>query len=64
MTTLDGKKAYFLATSAYGRKEFLATAIAGFRGILDCLDRVEEAGILCVTGVTDIGDIEGNPKWL
>lgn len=61
-TRISNKKAYFLATSADGRKESMDAAIAGFRGFLACLDSVEEAGIICATGVTDIGDIRGKPE--
>lgn len=61
-TRISNKKAYFLATSADGRKESMDAAIAGFRGFLACLDSVEEAGIICATGVTDIGDILGKPE--
>jgi multimeric flavodoxin WrbA len=61
-TRISNKKAYFIATSADGRKESMDAAIAGFRGFLDCLDNVEEAGIICATGVTDVGDIKGKPE--
>ncbi len=61
-TRISDKKAYFTATCADGRKESMDAAIATFRGFLACLDHVEEAGIVCATGVTDVGDIKGKPE--
>jgi multimeric flavodoxin WrbA len=59
---ISKKKAYFIATCADDRKESMDAAIATFRGFLDCLDNVEESGIICATGVTDAGDIKGKPE--
>lgn len=61
-SSISNKKAYFIATCTDGRKQSMNAAIASFRGFLDCLDNVEEAGIICATGVTDVGDIKGKPE--
>lgn len=61
-TSISNKKAYFIATCADDRKESMDAAIATFRGFLDCLDNVEEAGIICATGVTAVGDIKGKSE--
>lgn len=61
-TRISRKKAYFIATSTDDRKECMDAAVATFRGFLDCLDGVEDAGIIRATGVTDVGDIKGKPE--
>jgi multimeric flavodoxin WrbA len=61
-TWISNKKAYFIATCADARKESMDAAVASFRGFLDFLDNVEEAGIICATGVTAVGDIKGKPE--
>jgi len=61
-TEIANKKAFFIATSWDERREVMDVAIAGFRGFLACLNNVEEAGIICGTGVEHVGDIEGKPE--
>lgn len=61
-TEIANKKAFFIASSWDERREAMDVAIAGFRGFLACLTDVEEAGIICGTGVEDAGDIEGKPE--
>ena len=61
-TEIANKKAFFIATSWDERREAMDVAIAGFRGFLACLNNVEEAGIICATGVEHGGDIEGKPE--
>lgn len=61
-TRISNKKAYFIATCADSRKESMDAAVASFRGFLDCLNSVEEAGLIYATGVTEMGDIEEKPE--
>jgi len=60
-TEVSNKKLYLIATAADTSKAALDGTIAGFRGFLDCLDDVEEAGILYGTGLHNLGDAKGKP---
>jgi multimeric flavodoxin WrbA len=61
-TSISNKKAFLIATSHDNRKESADATIAGFRGFLECLNNVEEAGIIHGTGVLNMGDIKGKPE--
>lgn len=43
-------------------RSLFCVAVAGFREFLAGLTDVEEAGIICGTGVEHAGDIEGKPE--
>jgi multimeric flavodoxin WrbA len=60
-TRIANKKAYLIATSDDNRKEAMDVTVAGFRAFIECLNNVEEAGIIYGTGVRDVGDIKGKP---
>lgn len=60
-TEITNKKMYLIATAGDTSKKALDGTIAGFRGFLDCLDDVEESGILYGTGVLNIGEIQNLP---
>ena len=60
-TEVSNKKLYLIATAADTSKAALDGTIAGFRGFLDCLDNVEEAGILYGTGFHNLGEVKGKP---
>lgn len=59
-TELKGK-AYLIATLADKRKESIDGTLAAFRGFMDCLDHMEEAGFIIGYGVWKKGEILGNP---
>ncbi len=59
-TELKGK-AYLVAALADTDRSSVAGTVAAFRGFMDCLDNVEEAGIIAGYGVWRKGDIDGNP---
>lgn len=61
-TSISNKKAYLIATSYDRRKESIDATVAGFRGFLECLDNVEEAGVIHGTGVLNKGDVKGKPE--
>ena len=58
-TELKGK-AYLIAALADEDKDSIAGTVAAFRGFMDCLDNVEEAGIIAGYGAWNKGDIIGN----
>jgi len=60
-TRIANKKAYLIATSDDNRKEAMDVTVAGFRAFIECLNNVEEAGIVYGTGARDVGDIKGKP---
>lgn len=59
-TELKGK-AYLIAALADEDKDSIAGTLAAFRGFMDCVDNVEEAGIIVGYGAWNKGDIIGNP---
>ena len=59
-TELKGK-AYLIAALADEDKDSVAGTVAAFRGFMDCLDNVEEAGMIFGYGAWNKGDILGNP---
>ena len=59
-TELKGK-AYLIAALADEDRDSIAGTVAAFRGFMDCLDQVEEAGIIVGYGAWKKGDITGNP---
>ncbi len=58
-TEITGKEFYFIATAADGNKKALERTIDGFRGFTDCLEGVQEKGVLLAPGVWKKGEIEG-----
>lgn len=59
-TKLKGK-AYLIATLADEDKDSVTGTVAAFRGFMDCLDNVEEGGLIFGYGAWKKGDIMGNP---
>lgn len=59
-TELKGK-AYLIATLADNEKESIVGTVAAFNGFMDCLDQVEEGGMIFGYGAWNKGDIIGNP---
>lgn len=59
-THLKGK-AYLIGALADEDGDSVGGTVAAFRGFMDCLDNVEEAGIIFGYGAWNKGDIEGNP---
>lgn len=53
-------KVYLIATLADKKKDSISGTVAAFRGFMDCLDNVEEAGIIVGYGAWNKGDIKGN----
>lgn len=61
-TEISNKKVYLIATSTDTGPEAMDGTINGFRAALSCYPHAEVAGIICGTGVTNIGDIQGKPE--
>lgn len=59
-TELKGK-AYLIATLADKGKRSTIGTVAAFRGFMECLDNVEEAGMIFGYNAWNKGDIIGNP---
>lgn len=59
-TELKGE-AYLIATLADKDRDSIAGTVAAFRGFMDCLDNVDEAGVIVGYGAWNKGDITGNP---
>jgi multimeric flavodoxin WrbA len=61
-TEISNKKVYLIATSTDPGPGAMDGTINGFRAALSCYPNVKEAGIICGTGVTNVGDIKGKPE--
>ncbi len=59
-TEISGKEFYFIATAADGNKKALERTIDGFRGFTDCLEGVQEKGVLLAPGVWKKGEVSGS----
>lgn len=58
-TQLSGKEFYYIMTAADDNTSATDRAIGELRGYLSCLDGATEKGILCATGVWNVGEIAG-----
>jgi len=61
-TEISNKKMYLIATSTDTGPNAMDGTINGFKAALSCYPDVEVAGIICGTGVTNVGDIKGKPE--
>lgn len=61
-TEISNKKAVLITTCTDTGENATDVTIAAFRAFLACFNNVEEAGIICGTGVTNVGDIKGKPE--
>lgn len=52
---------YLLAAAAEGEESAMDGAVKGLTGWIDCFEKVRLKGIVRGVGVTDTGEIEGNP---
>lgn len=59
---LAGKSFYYIMTAADGSTAAMERTIEELRGYLSCIDGAKEKGILCATGVWNIGDIAGKKQ--
>lgn len=62
-TELSGKEFYYIMTAADGDTAAMDRTVEELRGYLSCLDGAKEKGILCATGVWNVGDI-ADKKYL
>jgi len=53
---------YVLTAAAEDEPNVPERAVSGIQGWIDCFEKARLAGSIFCGGVTDIGDIEGNPK--
>lgn len=58
---IHDKKAYLIATAGDDARSAIDGTLTGFRGFLDCVSNVEEAGVIYGTGLSEIGDVKGKP---
>lgn len=56
-----GKKFYFIMTMADTLEENFTGTIEALRGFVDCCEHSRVCDMLCVTGVYQSGEIDGNP---
>lgn len=52
---------YLLAAAADGEESAMDGAVKGLTGWIDCFEKVRLKGIVRGVGVTDTGEIKGNP---
>ncbi len=52
---------YLLASAAEEEERAMDGAIKGLQGWIDCFDKTSLKSVVRSIGVTDVGDIEGNP---
>ena len=60
-TEIRDKDAYLIATAAEEDDHAMEGTITSFRGFLECLENVREAGLVLGKGAWNIGDINDNP---
>jgi len=56
------RKVYLLAAAAEDEETTITNTANGIKGWVDCFDKATFAGYLFCGGVTEAGDIKGNPK--
>jgi len=61
-TEISNKKVYLIATSTDTGPGAMDGTINGLKAALSCYPHAEVAGIICGTGVTNVGDIRGKPE--
>ncbi len=52
---------YLLATAGDEEKSAMDGTVNGLQGWVDCFEKASLKGVVRAVGVTDVGDIEGNP---
>jgi len=60
-TEIKDKDAYLIATAGEAGMQAMEGTIASFRGFLDCLENVQEAGLILGQGVHILGEVKNNP---
>lgn len=63
-TEIENKDAYLIATAGESGMEAMEGTITSFRGFLDCLENVREAGLILGHGVHISGEVKENPAFL
>jgi hypothetical protein len=59
--TFRDKTAYLIAAGQAPEEKYMTTMIDGFCKYIGCFPNIREGGIVFGYGVTDVGDIKGNP---
>ncbi len=62
-TQIRDKDAYLIATAGEDAPEAVEGTVTSFRGFLDCLENVREAGMVLATGVHVKGEVASKP-WM
>ncbi|MFR9166623.1 MAG: flavodoxin family protein [Dysgonomonas sp.] len=60
-TEIKDKDAYLIATAGEEEMKAMEGTITSFRGFLDCLENVREAGLILGHGVHQLGEVKQNP---
>lgn len=60
-TEIKDKEAYLIATAGEGGMKAMQGTITSFRGYLECLENVREAGLLLGHKVHEPGEVKNNP---
>ncbi|MFV0537831.1 MAG: flavodoxin family protein [Dysgonomonas sp.] len=60
-TEIKDKDAYLIATAGEAGMHAMEGTITSFRGFLDCLENVREAGLILGQGVHVLGEVKDNP---
>ncbi len=63
-TEIKDKDAYLIATAGEAGLPAMEGTITAFRGFLDCLENVREAGLILGQGVHALGEVKGNPAFI
>lgn len=63
-TEIKDKDAYLIATAGENGMEAMEGTITSFRGFLDCLKNVREAGLILGHKVHELGEVRDNPAML
>ncbi|MDR1653825.1 MAG: flavodoxin family protein [Prevotellaceae bacterium] len=59
--TFCDKTAYLIAAGQAPEEKYMTTMIDGFRKYIGCFPNIREGGIVFGYGVSDVGDVKGNP---
>lgn len=60
---LAGKEFYYLITCGADGMEYTETMVASLRGFTCCIPDAKEMGILCGTGVNEMGEVKNTPAF-
>jgi multimeric flavodoxin WrbA len=63
-TEIKDKDAYLIATAGESEMKAMEGTISSFRGFLDCLENIREAGLILGHGIHELGEVRKKPAMM